>query len=54
MSAEEKVKSMSVVDLLIVWEALRDYDPLENYDENTTMDEWASLVYTELIWRKIK
>lgn len=53
--AIKKVQSMSNKSLLIVWHNLRDYNPHEYWDmaQNVTMDDWASLVKSEIDKRGI-
>ena len=45
----QKLDSMSNHDIHVTWDALRDYDPSEYYDEEggVTMDDWAEAVYSE-------
>ena len=49
--AVTKIDSMSDQNLLTAWEALADYDPAENYAPGVSMDEWASMVYSEISQR---
>jgi len=43
----KELEEMSDIDLNIIWDALKDYDPAEYHSTGMSMDEWASLVYSE-------
>lgn len=45
----ERVKAMSDNDIMIIWRALRHYDPHDYYDkeQQITMDQWAEIIYSE-------
>lgn len=51
-----KIEAMSDDNLMIVWNALGDYDPKAMYDAEAgiTMDDWAEMVYGEVTKRGLK
>jgi hypothetical protein len=49
----ERVKAMLDEQLLSIWEALKEYNPAEEYSPGITMDDWASLIYSELSYREL-
>lgn len=53
VEATEKLKVMSNESIDVIWGALRDADLNGMYDEDTTMLEWAELVYSERSRRKV-
>jgi len=45
--AIDKAAAMTDVEIMMVWRALRNYDPREEYSEGVSMDDWANIIYGE-------
>ena len=43
-----KVESLEDADLQRIWDALDDYDPNETADNGMPMDDWATLIASEM------
>ena len=43
----ERVQKFSDSDLCVIWEALRHYNPSEDYAPGITMDTWTNAIYSE-------
>jgi hypothetical protein len=49
-----RVMLMPNDELRQCWDGLRNYDPAAMWDSETTMDDWAQEVYSEMLCRGLK
>lgn len=49
----QRIDAFTDDDLKRIWEALRGYDPADNYAPGITMDDWAQAIYNEMQRRSI-
>ena len=51
----ESVNKMSDEQLIYTWKSLGEqlWDSYDMYDETITMDEWATIIYSEMDSRKL-
>lgn len=52
-NAVRKVTALADDELQRVWANLKGYDPRDLYAPGVSMDEWASLVYSEMCIRDL-
>lgn len=55
LTIEQKIYNMSNEQLKVIWDSFNVamWDEKTMYDENTTMDEWAMIIMSEMDYRRI-